>query len=632
MDKLDKIRLGVLKWIKFNEEAEEIFAGLGLDLKEDLARIDKKINTPMNILVAGEFNAGKSTFINALLGRQILVSDITPATSVITKITYGDTQKLLVHYKNKSVKKIDNSALKELTAEGDQVAHDNQREISYVELQLPIEILKLYNLIDSPGVTSLHQNHTSATESYLHEADAAIWLFNSMNVGTSSEINWLKKLYNRKIPIYGLVNGIDRLDEEENLESFYEYNERRLQPYITWLDGISAKDILDGKLVEDMELLEWGNVKAIENLFEVFYNKKLVQCYLEIKSPLHLLHETYFQNNDLQMYADLRCGLITGLQEKQKLILKTEKELFEIQNALHVRYEKWKPYLGLDNKTNLDVQNFIELEGLTENIRANWSNEINSLVLDVELRSNEIKREIRKLEQSKLLLDRSFEKIETVFLRLLQTIRYFRDEKKYNDKVEGLRINLTLLKVDYEQLNMQLRKLKKEVDIYIQKDFEADEDKYLEIKREWKKSLVSVEQFHKPWSIKKVQDMEAYFFIFKQYQLNVLPAFLIAESKEDEFETLEEVVSTIENINRFNSTYRESEEINFYLDKVKQTFDVQIIPPINAGIKPEVGNIEKWKVPAIRKKKKNQLLKLGPHVLKEPIIVTVIFVIATIIF
>lgn len=156
MDKLYEVRFGISKWIKFNEEAEETFAELGLNLKEDLARIDKNINTPMNILVAGEFNAGKSTFINALLGRQILVSDITPATSVITKITYGDTQKLFVHYINESVKEIDNSALKELTAEGDGGAKDNQKEISYVELRLPIEKLKLYNLIDSPGVTSLH--------------------------------------------------------------------------------------------------------------------------------------------------------------------------------------------------------------------------------------------------------------------------------------------------------------------------------------------------------------------------------------------------------------------------------------------------------------------------------------------
>lgn len=188
------------------------------------------------------------------------------------------------------------------------------------------------------------------------------------------------------------------------------------------------------------------------------------------------------------------------------------------------------------------------------------------------------------------------------------------------------------MKVDYEQLNSQLRKFKKEIDVYIEKDFEADKEKYLEKKRKWNNSLLSVEQLHKPWSIKRIQDMEAYFFTLKQYQRDVLPAFLIEESKKNKFNIPEEVTSTIERINSLNSAYKQSDEIKFYLNKTKQSLDIPNTISINTSLKPKVVNIEKWKVPAIHKNKEHEFLKLGPHLLKEPSVVAVIFVIATILF
>ncbi|MGM3243157.1 dynamin family protein, partial [Bacillus cereus group sp. Bc237] len=41
-------------------------------------------------MITGEFNAGKSTFINALLGEKVLTSDVTPETAMVTKLVYGE--------------------------------------------------------------------------------------------------------------------------------------------------------------------------------------------------------------------------------------------------------------------------------------------------------------------------------------------------------------------------------------------------------------------------------------------------------------------------------------------------------------------------------------------------------------
>ena len=63
-----------------------------------LSRLIEDVEEPVNVMVIGEFKAGKSTFINAFLGEEILFSDVIPATAVITKIKYGPTKKLTGYF------------------------------------------------------------------------------------------------------------------------------------------------------------------------------------------------------------------------------------------------------------------------------------------------------------------------------------------------------------------------------------------------------------------------------------------------------------------------------------------------------------------------------------------------------
>ncbi|WKA57805.1 dynamin family protein [Planococcus shenhongbingii] len=67
------------------------------NLKEDL-------EDNLMIMISGEFNAGKSIFINALLGEKVLTTDITPATAIITKLTYGAEKKIIAQYIDDSKK------------------------------------------------------------------------------------------------------------------------------------------------------------------------------------------------------------------------------------------------------------------------------------------------------------------------------------------------------------------------------------------------------------------------------------------------------------------------------------------------------------------------------------------------
>ncbi len=65
-----------------------------------LQSLTQSIQEPMKVAIIGQFSSGKSTFLNALLGKNILPSGITPITAKICHIVYGQDYALEIHYKN----------------------------------------------------------------------------------------------------------------------------------------------------------------------------------------------------------------------------------------------------------------------------------------------------------------------------------------------------------------------------------------------------------------------------------------------------------------------------------------------------------------------------------------------------
>ena len=141
----------------------------------------------MQIAIIGQFSSGKSTFLNALLGENILPTGITPITSKVCKICYGDEYILEVVYKNghKIPQNID--FLHKLTRQ-------NSQNIDYFCLYAPILLLKEINFLDTPGFNSQNQEDTNTTLKILENVDGIIWLTLIDNAGKNSEKMLLKEL------------------------------------------------------------------------------------------------------------------------------------------------------------------------------------------------------------------------------------------------------------------------------------------------------------------------------------------------------------------------------------------------------------------------------------------------------
>jgi len=164
------IRDGLLETIEslFHESAKDRLKGLG-ELK------DKITNQEFNMVIMGQFKRGKSTFINALLGHEIVPTAIVPLTSVVTILRYGEKAKGVVHYLNNNREEISLSDINNFVTEKGNP--QNKRGVKCVEAFYPSDYLKEgVRIIDTPGVGSVFKHNTDVAYAYLPYVDAGIFV------------------------------------------------------------------------------------------------------------------------------------------------------------------------------------------------------------------------------------------------------------------------------------------------------------------------------------------------------------------------------------------------------------------------------------------------------------------------
>lgn len=136
-----------------------------------LEQAQERLNQPMRVAVVGLIKAGKSTMMNALLGEAVVATGTVEATFNVNWLRYGDTSGLLVHFKeeNGQTPPPEAKSLAELTAltlRGDK-NKDYLLKIKYIEVTCPNPLLKIFHLIDTPGLASYYQDDSQNTKDFL---------------------------------------------------------------------------------------------------------------------------------------------------------------------------------------------------------------------------------------------------------------------------------------------------------------------------------------------------------------------------------------------------------------------------------------------------------------------------------
>ena len=225
-----------------------------------VSELQFKTIEPMQIAIIGQFSSGKSTFLNALLGQDILPTGITPITSKVCKICYGEDYILEILYKDGHKVLQNVEFLKSLTREKSQ-------NIESFCLYVPVPLLKNINFLDTPGFNSQNDEDTFVANKILEGVDGIIWLTLIDNAGKNSEKMLLREMMNR----YGqkslcVLNQKDRLRDEREIEVSVNYAKEAFDGMFGSVIPISARNALKARLNTKEKILSDGMDSLCKNL------------------------------------------------------------------------------------------------------------------------------------------------------------------------------------------------------------------------------------------------------------------------------------------------------------------------------------------------------------------------------
>ena len=227
-------------------------------LEDTLRKLMRRARYPMEVAITGQFSAGKSTFLNALLSRNILPTGITPVTSKVNFISYGEEYKLRITYNSGAQEFAPIEAISDFT---DQRQHE-MNDIKYLTLYAPMDILKDISFVDTPGLNSQSQSDTDTTKNVLKDVAGIIWLTLIDNAGKQSEAEVLEEYMEHfQDKTLCVLNQKDKFTSEQ-IETTTNYVAHKFSKYFAQVTPISAKMALDSRQHQKSVLIE-NNVNNI---------------------------------------------------------------------------------------------------------------------------------------------------------------------------------------------------------------------------------------------------------------------------------------------------------------------------------------------------------------------------------
>jgi GTP-binding protein EngB required for normal cell division len=170
------------------------------------------------VACVGQFKRGKSTLLNALVGRQILPTGVVPVTTAVTVVRHGPTPAARVHFLDGHDAPIQPDHIAEYVAE--QQNPGNEKGVVTVEVELPSELLASgMCLVDTPGLGSVFAANTEATRAFLPHIDAALVVLGADPPISSEELIIVGEVARQVSHLVFVVNKADRLSEEETREA-----------------------------------------------------------------------------------------------------------------------------------------------------------------------------------------------------------------------------------------------------------------------------------------------------------------------------------------------------------------------------------------------------------------------------
>ncbi|HET6583509.1 MAG TPA: dynamin family protein, partial [Nannocystaceae bacterium] len=201
----------------------------------------ERLVRPLTIAIMGEFSAGKSTFVNALLGEAVAPMGVLPTTTTINVFRRGPGGGARVHYRDGRISTLAPDEVQKFLHSLDTTA---AARIRHVEIERVGGRMGDAAVVDTPGLNALDAFHEQVAREFLDEADAVVWLFSATRSGAASEVGMLASLRASGRQVLGVLNKVDTLEAPEQAE-LAEYLRDQLGEVLVDVVPVRARDALE---------------------------------------------------------------------------------------------------------------------------------------------------------------------------------------------------------------------------------------------------------------------------------------------------------------------------------------------------------------------------------------------------
>ncbi len=235
-----------------------------LSLNRQIEACEKLLiqSQPIDVAILGQFKAGKSSFINSLIGKSVLPVGVIPVTTVITRLQYGEKEQAVVRYFDGNTSEIAINDIEAFTSEAENPS--NKKNVEVVDIELPS--LRDYaglRLVDTPGLGSVFKYHVETSENWLPQVGTALLAISSDRPLSENDVQLIRELTRHTPNIVLLLTKTDLLSPEQQNEviEFFERTiqrelNRRLPIYVysTLVNTEQYKDRLETGLLSMLSL------------------------------------------------------------------------------------------------------------------------------------------------------------------------------------------------------------------------------------------------------------------------------------------------------------------------------------------------------------------------------------------
>lgn len=223
------------------------------DTTNRLKRIIQDAESQSMMLVIGKERVGKSTLINSLIGREILTTGTSQPTATNTFVRFGNEECVKAVFSDGMVATFDLDKIELFTASDTFIAQIIREHLDYIEIYIKNEMLKNIILIDSVPLEIGGDNSAYFSDSLLSRVDEVFWVLRSGSTATDEEILYLKKIAERNVRPYFILNATDSFNGKT--DTFIQSEKERYGKYVEEFISVSALNAIKARRTNNMQML-----------------------------------------------------------------------------------------------------------------------------------------------------------------------------------------------------------------------------------------------------------------------------------------------------------------------------------------------------------------------------------------